>query len=251
MSTQDEREETRTILVTGISSGIGAAVGRRLLVAGHRVIGVARHPDRFTAPLGCGAHYIPLIADLADLNTWPVALDVLGAGGFGLPDGAVFAAGSGRFGSLEEFSYRQIHALIGLDLTAQIVGVRWLLPHLKRAGRGDLILIGSEAGLSGGRRGAVYAAAKTGLQGFVRALRLEIARSGVRITIINPGMVETPFFDAQSFAPGEGDDEHLVAEDVAAAVMLALEARSGAVVDEINLSPQKTVLRFRKKDEQH
>ena len=164
-------------------------------------------------------------------------------------DGAVLAAGRGRFGSLEELSYAQIRALVELDLIAPIFIARWLVPRLKRGGGGDLVLIGSEAGQSGGRRGAVYAAAKSGLTGLARALRQEGARSAVRVSVINPGMVATPFFDDQPFAPGEADDEHLLAGDVAAAVRLVLEARAGTNIDEINLTPQKFVLRFPKNGE--
>ncbi|PIE17040.1 MAG: short-chain dehydrogenase [Proteobacteria bacterium] len=239
----------RTLLVTGASSGIGAAVTLRLLSLGARVVGLARRPERFVCPDKHVERFEALALDLRQLDALPGALEGAARGGGWQLDGAVLAAGAGRFGSLEELSYGQIRELIDLDLTAQIFCVRWLLPQLKR-GRprcGDVVLIGSEAGLSGGRRGAVYAAAKTGLQGLARALRLETAKSGLRVTVINPGMVETPFFEGQPFAPGEGDDEHLLAEDVAAAVELALTARPGAVFDEIDLSPQKTVLRFRRR----
>lgn len=244
----------RTILVTGASSGIGAAVTRQLLGAGHHVVGVARRATelQFDGPeAGC---YHAAAMDLSELEALPRRLsalaqqvDELEAAGMPGLDGAVLAAGAGRFGSLEELSYAQIRSLIELDLVAPIFVARWLLPRLKRGAGGDLVLIGSEAGQSGGRRGAVYAAAKSGLAGLARALRQEGARSTVRVCLINPGMVATPFFDDQPFAPGEAEDEHLVAEDVAAAVRLALEARAGAAIDEINLTPQKFVLRFPKK----
>jgi 3-hydroxy acid dehydrogenase/malonic semialdehyde reductase len=235
----------RSLLVTGVSSGIGAAVAARALALGARVVGVSRRPERFVCSTEHRARYTPLPLDLAQLERLPGALDAAEREGGWQLDGAVLAAGAGRFGSLEELSYQQIRELIDLDLTAQIFCARWLVPRLKRQRRGDLVLIGSEAGLSGGRRGAVYAAAKTGLLGLARALRLETAKSGLRVTVINPGMVETPFFEQLAFAPGEGDDEHLLADDVASAVELALTARQGAVFDEIDLSPQKTVLRFR------
>lgn len=236
----------RTVLVTGASSGIGAATARRLLGLGARVVGLSRRPERLALAEEEAERFEGLALDLSQLDALPEALERAARRGGWQLDGAVLAAGAGRFGSLEELSYRQIRELIDLDLTAQIFCARWLLPRLKRAGRGDVVLIGSEAGLSGGRRGAVYAAAKTGLQGLARGLRLETAKSGVRVTVINPGMVETPFFEGQPFAPGENDDEHLIADDVAAAVELALTARGGAVFDEIDLSPQKTVLRFQR-----
>jgi NADP-dependent 3-hydroxy acid dehydrogenase YdfG len=230
----------RTLLVTGASSGIGLAVCQALLAGGHRVIGLARRE----APIP-SERYTHRPLDLADLDNLPAALDSLVADHPDI-DGLVACAGAGRFGSLEEFSYRQIRELIELNLTGQIFLVRALLPALKRRKQGDIVLMGSEAALAGGRRGAVYSAAKFALRGFAQALRQECAGAGVRVCIVNPGMVDTAFFDDLGFAPGRQADEHLTADDVAAAVTSAIETRPGAAIDEINLSPQKKVIDFGK-----
>jgi len=108
--------------------------------------------------------------------------------------------------------------------------------------------MGSEAALAGGKRGAIYSAAKFGLRGLAQALRQECAASGLRISIINPGMVKTGFFDELNFKPGDATDNYIMPEDVAGAVQLILESRAGTVFDEINLSPQKKVIRFPKPD---
>ena len=155
-------------------------------------------------------------------------------------------AGQGRFGSLEEFSYRQIHEMVELNLLQHIYFARAFVPRLKQAGRGDLVFIGSEAALSGGRRGAVYSACKFGLRGLAQSLREECSPSGVRVSLINPGMVDTPFYDDLDFAPGEAPENHLRAADVADAVALVLQAHPGTVFDEINLNPLKKVIRFKK-----
>jgi NADP-dependent 3-hydroxy acid dehydrogenase YdfG len=125
---------------------------------------------------------------------------------------------------------------------------RAFLPDFKRQGYGDLVFIGSESALRGGRRGAVYSATKFGLRGFVQSLRDECARSSVRVGIVNPGMVATSFFNALDFRPGQEPGQHLQAEDVAEAVRFMLTARPGAVIDEINLSPEKTVIDFGSSD---
>ncbi|MBW2733805.1 MAG: SDR family oxidoreductase [Deltaproteobacteria bacterium] len=232
-------ERKRSVLVTGASSGIGAAVCQALLTKGHRVVGLSRRQVCFE---GAFTHEE---ADLASLEALPQRLEsIINTHDL---DSAVLAAGRGEFRSLEEFSYEQIQALINLDLTAQIYCARALVPSLKTRGGGDLVFIGSEAALRGGKKGAIYSAAKFGLRGFAQALREEGAAAGLRVCLINPGMVETPFFEPLTFAPGQGESEHLVAEDVAAAVMLALDAREGAVFDQINLSPQKKVIRFQRK----
>ena len=106
--------------------------------------------------------------------------------------------------------------------------------------------MGSEAAVSGGKKGAVYSATKFAVRGLAQSLREECAGSGVRVGIVNPGMVNTGFFDRLNFRPGNAPGDHLTPEDVADAVWLMLSARAGAVIDEINLSPQKKVIQFGK-----
>jgi NADP-dependent 3-hydroxy acid dehydrogenase YdfG len=116
---------------------------------------------------------------------------------------------------------------------------------MKKIRRGDLIIIGSEAALSGGRRGAVYSACKFALRGFAQSLRDECSNSGIRVCLINPGMVSTDFFKPLDFAPGTDSSQHLRPEDVAEAVRLVLKAHPGTVFDEINLNPLKQVIQFK------
>ena len=108
----------------------------------------------------------------------------------------------------------------------------------------SVLFVGSEAAIKGGRNGAVYSATKFALRGLAQALQEECSASGVRVGIINPGMVNTGFFDELDFRPGDEADQHLVPDDVVEAVLLMLDARQGAVIREINLQPQKRVIRF-------
>jgi NADP-dependent 3-hydroxy acid dehydrogenase YdfG len=234
----------KTILVTGASSGIGRAVTTLLLEQGYRVTGLARDFSKFPCQ---NRHFTAVPMDLSDLDSLPARLDGIVREEHAI-EGVVCCAGSGRFGSLEEFSCAQIRSLLDLNLTSQICLVRTLLPGMKQRGSGSIIFMGSEAALAGGKRGAIYSAAKFGLRGLAQALRQECAASGLRISIINPGMVKTGFFDELDFRPGEAADNYILPEDVARAVLLILEARAGTVFDEINLSPQKKVIRFPKGD---
>lgn len=233
---------TRKILVTGASRGIGAAITHRLLDAGCRVVALARDFAAWPEPRP-GLETISL--DLSDLDALPHRLGEIARTHPDL-DGLVLNAGRGRFGSLEEFSYQQIRGMVELNLLQHIYIARALTPHLKRQGWGDLVVIGSEAALSGGRKGAVYSACKFALRGFTQSLRDECSQSGVRICLINPGMVDTPFYDALDFAPGEAPENHLRPEDVAETVAMVLQAHAGTVFDEIDLNPLKKVIRFKK-----
>ena len=160
-------------------------------------------------------------------------------------DDVVFSAGRGQFGSLEEFSYAQIEALMTINFTSPVFLTKALLPALKRKTHSDLIYIGSEAALKGSRKGALYCAGKFALRGFTQALREECANSNVRVCLINPGMVKTPFFDQLSFEPGEHESNAILPDDVAAAVAYVLESRPQMVIDEINLSPLNKVVKFK------
>jgi len=233
----------RTILVTGASRGIGLAIAHRLHQAGAQVVGLSRSAPLTLAP--SGMKYVQ--ADLGDLAALPKVLRELSSEIRDI-DGLVLNAGAGRFGALEQFSADQIRQLVELNLLSPILLARQLIPRLKHRGYGDIVFVGSESALRGGRKGAVYSATKFGIRGFAQSLRDECGASGVRVGIVNPGMVDTAFFDNLDFRPGRERDQHLTPRDVAEAVLLMLSARKGAVIDEINLSPAKTVIEFGKKE---
>ena len=232
----------RTILVTGASSGIGRAIAINLLQQGHHVLGVSRDCGKFTRQLD---NFTPVQLDLSRLNDIPRKIRELELA-FPQIDAAVFCAGRGQFGSVEEFSYTQIEELMTLNFTSQAFLVKALLPALKRKNHGDLIFIGSEAALKGSRKGAMYCAGKFAVRGFTQALREECGNSNVRVCLINPGMVKTAFFEQLSFEPGDDKSNFIEPEDVAEAVSFVLNSSVQIVIDEINLSPLNKVVKFKK-----
>ena len=233
----------RKMLLTGANGGIGRSIATLLLSSDWRIVGVGRDPAR---PGFGQKEFSQATIDLSDLENLPEQLRLLASEHEDI-DSVVCAAGVGRFGSLEEFSYQQIRELIDINLTSQLYVVRAFLPLLKRRGRGDVVLIGSEAALAGGARGAVYSATKFALRGFCQSLRQESAAAGIRVTLINPGMVRTEFFDQLDFEPGEDPAHAIAPEDIAVAVKMVLSARAETVFDEINLSPLKKVVRRKHK----
>ena len=232
----------RTVLVTGASSGIGRACAVALLNQGHHVIGLSRNCQQFTHT---HPRFSPVEFDLSDLTILADNIKQLSKQHPSI-DSIIFSAGKGQFSSLEEFSYVQIQELMNLNFISQSFLAKGLLPALKRKPLADLIFIGSEAALAGSRKGSIYCASKFALRGFSQALRDECAKSSVRVSLINPGMVKTDFFQSLSFEPGEHQSQHLVAEDVADAVIYIINARSGIIIDEINLNPANHVIQFKK-----
>lgn len=226
------------IIVSGASRGIGLAISEQLQKLGYHVVGLARNHSQAASP-----SFTPYTVDLADLDQLPKHLSAI-AKTHGPCRGLVCCAGKGQFGNLEEFSYPQIEALLALNFTSHAFMARALLPGLKRNGQGDIVFIGSEAALQGSRKGSIYCASKFALRGFAQALREECASSGVRVCIINPGMVKTDFFAQQSFRPGAHADNYITAQEVADAVALVINTRHSTVFDEINLSPLKKVIDF-------
>jgi len=234
---------TKKILITGASSGIGCASTRLLINEGHTVIGLARD---FTKNPIESDRFIPISIDFSEIDNLPNQLSEINKAH---PDinAVVCCAGRGQFGSLEEFSYSQIRELMDLNFLSQAYVSRCFLPTLKKQGAGNLIFIGSEAALEGSRKGSIYCASKFALRGLAQSLREECAHSGIHVSIINPGMVKTTFFDDLDFAPGEDEQNFIEPEDVANNISMILNSRCGTNIDELNLSPLKKVIQFKKK----
>lgn len=230
--------DTKKVIVTGASSGIGLAVTKSLLKDGYQVIGVSRSVDSTTLEHD---HFEACSLNLEDIDELPAQVNQLAKQH---PDtrSIVFSAGKGQFGCLEEFSFEQIRSLMDLNFLSQAYLAKAFLPLFKKRNNGDLIFIGSESALKGSRKGAIYCASKFAVRGMAQALREECSRNNVRVTVINPGMVNSTFFDQLDFEPGEDPENYLVPDDVAQAVSYILDSRDLINLDEINLSPLKHVV---------
>ena len=184
----------RVALVTGASSGIGAALAQRLaeqrrwrlLISGRDQAQLNRIAKRTGA--------LALRADLSAPGSCEnLAQSALGTAG--RVDLLVASAGVGWCGPFETMPLASIDEIVTVDLLAVMHLVRLLLPHMIAHGRGHVVLVGSVAGCAAVAQEAVYSAAKAGLSAFAESLRFELAGTGVRVTLVVPGVVDTPFFE--------------------------------------------------------
>ena len=230
----------RKVLVTGSSDGIGRSITLSLLNSGAKVIGLARDHSKFNPETKSYVKYKTdfsneeiLLNTIAKIIKDHKDLDCL-----------VSNAGFGKFGTLETFSTKEINDFIFTNLTSHMILTNKILPHLKKIRKGNIIFIGSESALKGGKNGSLYSAAKFGLRGFSQSIREESCSKNIHVSLINPGMVRTSFFNNLDFMPGEDKSNAIEPDDIGKIIIDILSTRNGSVIEEINLSPLKKVIKF-------
>ncbi|MBO6769438.1 MAG: SDR family oxidoreductase [Erythrobacter sp.] len=220
---------SKTLLITGASSGIGAATARAAAAAGWNVALLARSKDKLEKLAGeIGEAALALPCDITDRDELNAAIEKAVAH-FGSLD-AVFAnAGTGVSNpGIENGDPEEWHAMIHLNVLAVLTTAHATLPHLRKT-RGQFVVTGSKAGRDH-LKGSVYGATKWFVQGFAGNLAEEMREWGGRCTVITPGMVDTPFFD-------EPKPDKIQPEDVADAVVFALSQPDTAAVREVHIMP--------------
>lgn len=223
-------DDDRVFLITGASSGIGAATARRAAEAGYRLVLAARSGDKLAALADELGGDERALAVETDVTAWEdnEALVTAALGRFGRLDVAFANAGFGaKRGWLEE-TPEHWRAMVLTNVLGAAYTVRAALTALREA-RGHVLLTGSVAG----RRalpGSLYSCTKWAVTAMAEAVRAELGDSGVRTTLIEPGAVETPFFDD----PGEG---RLEPDDVARAVIYAVSQPPHVDVNDVLIRP--------------
>ncbi|OLZ65038.1 oxidoreductase [Streptomyces sp. IMTB 2501] len=237
---------SRIAVVTGASSGIGAATARQLAEAGYRVVLTARRKDRIEAlaeeltKAGHSATAYPLdVTDRAAVDEFATAFQTIGV----LVNNAGGALGADPVASADPAAWRSMYEtnVIGtLNLTQA------LLPKLVASGDGVIVVVSSTAGHGTYEGGAGYVAAKHGEHVLAETLRLEIVGQPVRVIEIAPGMVKTDEFALTRFGGDadraakvyEGVPDPLTADDVAETITWTVTRPSHVNVDLLVLRPR-------------
>jgi len=191
----------QAVLITGASTGIGAAAAVALAQAGADVGVNYCHSKKAAEKVGrrvraCGRRALLLECDVCDPDQVKAMVDEF-AKAFGRID-ILFANAGGMMKRcpLARMPDRLWHQVIALNLDSVFYTVRAVLPHMIKAGRGNIILNSSVAARNGGGGGAVhYAAAKGALVTFAKGLAKEVAAAGIRVNVIAPGVTVTPFHE--------------------------------------------------------
>ena len=207
-------------LVTGATSGIGRAAALALARKGAHVVASGRDEAALREVAGAtGGGALP--ADLAERGA-PSRLAAAALEGRGRVDVVVNSAGAGLYGRFAELGDAEIERLVALNVTAPIELARALLPGMLERRTGHVVNVGSIVAHVGRREEAVYAATKAALAVFSESLRAELAGSGVGVSLISPGVVDTGFFERRGAAYDRPWPKPVPAERVAAAVVRAV-----------------------------
>ncbi|MCC7433716.1 MAG: SDR family NAD(P)-dependent oxidoreductase [Methanoregulaceae archaeon] len=224
----------KQIVITGASSGIGAAAARSL--AHHELILVGRNAERL-AQIAAETGGTAIIADLTtDVSVAAVA-DAVGSDA--TERVLINAAGIAHFGDSAEMPWEQYADQLAINLTAPLRLTHALLPWLL-GGSGQLINVLSIAATHTFGGAAAYAAAKAGLLAAGRSLAAEYRTQGLRVTQVIPGATDTPIWEGGDFVPNRAD--MLSADAVAKCISDIVDSPATLNIDEITIMPPKGIL---------
>ena len=220
----------RTVLITGASSGIGETCARHAAEDGCNLVLAARSVDKLDAlvtELGAN-RAIAIECDVTDPDAQKVmfdrAIDRFGALDVVFANAGLGASAKGtEHGDIDNF-----RELVMVNNFAVTVTCKLAIPHLKKT-KGHLLMMGSQAGHRA-LSGSVYSATKWFIRGYAKNLANELDQQGVRVTSIDPGMVDTPFFDSEK-------PEALRPDDIGKAFMYAINLPPNARMACIELYP--------------
>jgi short-subunit dehydrogenase len=218
-----------TVLLTGATGGIGRVLAERLTDAGADLIVTGRDAGALRElATGLGARWVA--ADLGDPRDVAELAERSAGAGILVANAALPASGD-----LLDYTPEQVDRALAVNLGSAVLLARLLAPAMVEAGRGHLAFVGSMSGKAATPYSSLYTASKFGLRGFAHALRLDLCESGVGVSLVQPGLVSAAGMFARTGAPLPRGARTVTPEQVAAAVIGAVERDRG----EVNIAPVK------------
>jgi NADP-dependent 3-hydroxy acid dehydrogenase YdfG len=227
---------TPVTLITGGSTGIGAAAARQLLQLGYRVTVTARRKDRldaFAASVGAPADLLALAGDAADNEAVEAAVAAT-VERFGRLDAAVANAGHATHDDLADGDPEGWRDMVLTNVLGPALLIRAALPALRET-RGRIVLVGSVAGHVH-TPGNIYGATKWAVTGLAENTRRMVTGDGIGVTLVSPGGVATNFFDPVG-GPPDDRPGYLTADQLAASIVWAITQPSGMDVNTLTVRP--------------
>ena len=197
----------RTYLITGASSGFGAALARAVLDRGDQAALAARRTDQLHEVAGDHPNALAVELDVTDPTQRERAVRQT-VERFGRIDVLANIAGRGSLGAAEEFAPDQLADQMAVNFFGPAELTRAVLPHMRRQGSGHILQLTSIGGLVSVGGFSAYCASKYALNGWSEALRDEVAPLGVRVTVVEPGAFRTEFAEGKNMRPDQRIDAY-------------------------------------------
>lgn len=226
----------KTVLVTGASKGIGAAVVRRFNREGYSAVAVSRSLKQLEETFKNCDDITSMAADVSS----PKEVDELVnrvEKKFGTVDVVVNSAGLGYFGTIAETSPEVWNQILAVNLTGTFLVCKAMLPLMTKSDRPHLFNILSAAAKTAFPNCGAYVASKFGALGFTDVLREELRPLKIKVTAVLPGAVDTPFWDTQAVDFDRA--QMLRAGDVAESIWQAYQQPANSLIEEISIKPSR------------
>ena len=222
-------------VVTGASSGLGAALIHALVAKGATVYGLARNLEKLDAlQKQLGKTFFPVQMDITNQKAMAAWVKKTFSDAY-IPNILINKAGVGYFNKIDELPLQHWHDMINTNLNGVFYISSNIVPLMKKnTASCHIINIGSILGKTTRPDSAAYSASKYGIQGFSEALSKELRAYNIKVTCVNPGSIETRFFEQSGI---EAHSNMLQPKDIAAFIIHVLETPCNMLIDEITLRP--------------
>lgn len=227
-----ETLKDKVAVITGASSGIGAAIAQKLNEQGAKVVLLSRNEDKMNEIADDFTDALIIPTDVTDREAVEQAIQHTIAH-FGQVDILVNSAGLMTSSAITKGDVTGWDAMIDVNIKGTLYAIHAVMPHLQAQSSGHIINIASISGFEVTKVSTLYSATKAAVHAITQGLEKELARTGIRATSISPGMVDTPLNANYDF----GDRKMLEANNIADAVLYALTQPAHVNVNEITVRP--------------